>query len=57
MDGKPTITKIELVTVGRVPGLDEAAFIERAKAAKAGCPVSRALASVPEITLEASLAK
>jgi lipoyl-dependent peroxiredoxin len=57
LDGKPTITKIELVTVGRVPGLDEAAFIEQANAAKAGCPVSRALASVPEITLEASLAK
>ena len=56
LDGKPTITKIELVTVGRVPGLDEAAFIEQAKAAKAGCPVSRALASVPEMTLEASLA-
>jgi osmotically inducible protein OsmC len=55
VDGAPTITKIELVTVGRVPGLDEDAFVEHAKAAKAGCPVSRALASVPEITLEASL--
>ena len=56
VDGKPTIAKIELVTVGRVPGLDEATFVEHAKEAKAGCPVSRALASVPEITLEASLA-
>ena len=55
VDGKPTITKIALVTVGRVPGLDEAAFVEHAMAAKAGCPVSRALAAVPEITLEASL--
>jgi len=55
VDGKQTITKIALVTVGRVPGLDEAAFREHAEAAKAGCPVSRALASVPEITLEASL--
>jgi lipoyl-dependent peroxiredoxin len=55
VDGAPTITQIDLVTEGRVPGLDEAAFIEHAKAAKAGCPVSRALASVPEITLEASL--
>jgi len=45
------------VTVGQVPGLDEAAFVEQALAAKAGCPVSRALAGVPEITLEASLAK
>ena len=55
VDGTPTITKIALVTVGRVPGIDEATFVEKAQAAKAGCPVSRALASVPEITLEASL--
>lgn len=55
IDGKPTIAKIDLVTVGRVPGLDEAAFIEQATAAKQGCIVSRALASVPEITLAASL--
>jgi lipoyl-dependent peroxiredoxin len=40
-----------------VPGLDQAAFLKHAQAAKAGCPVSRALASVPEITLEASLAQ
>jgi len=56
IDDKPTIAKIELVTVGRVPGIDEAAFREHAEAAKAGCPVSRALAAVPEITLAASLA-
>ncbi len=56
VDGAPTITKIALVTVGRVPGLDQAAFQGHAAAAKAGCPVSRALAGVREITLEASLA-
>ena len=56
VDDRPTITKIELVTVGSVPGIDEATFIEHAQAAKAGCPVSRALAGVPEITLQASLA-
>jgi osmotically inducible protein OsmC len=56
VDGAPTITRIELVTRGRVPGIDEAAFKEHAAAAKAGCPVSKALASVPEITLEAHLA-
>lgn len=55
VDGKPTITKIDLVTIGRVPGIDESAFVEHALAAKAGCPVSRALAGVPEITLQASL--
>lgn len=56
VDGVPTITKIALVTVGKVPGLDEVSFVGHANAAKAGCPVSRALAGVPEITLEASLA-
>ena len=56
VDGAPTITKIELVTVGQVPGIDEAAFPRRRRAAKAGCPVSRALAGVPEITLDATLA-
>ena len=55
VDGAPTITKIALVTKGRVPGIDEAAFAKEAEAAKANCPVSRALAGVPEITLEASL--
>jgi osmotically inducible protein OsmC len=55
VDGAPTITKIELTTVARVPGIDEAKFVETAEAAKAGCPVSRALAGVPEITLDASL--
>lgn len=56
VDGAPTITKIALVTVARVPGLDDPAFQKHAAAAKAGCPVSRALASVAEITLDATLA-
>jgi osmotically inducible protein OsmC len=56
VDGTPTITKIELETVGQVPGIDEATFVARAEEAKAGCPVSRALSGVPEITLKASLA-
>ena len=56
VDGTPTITKIDLVTVGQVPGITDATFQDAAAAAKAGCPVSRALAGVPEITLEASLA-
>ena len=30
VDGTPTIAKIDLVTVGRVPGLEEAAFVEHA---------------------------
>ncbi len=55
VDGAPTITKIELTTVGRVPGIDEKTFTDKAAEAKAGCPVSRALAGVPEIVLTASL--
>ncbi len=55
VDGTPTITRIDLVTVGQVPGIEETAFVEQAEAAKAGCPVSRALAGVPEITLASRL--
>ena len=50
-----SITKIELSTEAEVPGLEDAAFQEHAKAAKENCPVSRALASVPDVTLEAKL--
>ena len=49
------ITKIDLDTVGTVPGIDDAKFQEVAAAAKAGCPVSKALAAT-EITLSARLA-
>ena len=49
------ITKIVLSVRGTVPGLDAAGFREAAEAAKAGCPVSQALAGVPEIALEAEL--
>ena len=55
VDGDPTITKIALTTVGKVPGIDEDTFKEQAEAAKKGCPVSKALAGVGEITLDASL--
>ena len=48
------ITGIHLSVRGRVPGIDAAAFEAAASEAKAGCPVSKALAAVP-ITLEASL--
>jgi len=49
------ITRIALEVVGRVPGLDEAAFREAAEGAKTNCPVSKALAAVPEIVLDARL--
>ena len=50
------ITKIALTVEGVVPGIDEDAFLEAAENAKENCPVSKALASVPEITLDARLA-
>jgi osmotically inducible protein OsmC len=50
------ITKIALSVRGDVPGLDEDAFRAAAESAKENCPVSQALASVPEISLDASLA-
>jgi osmotically inducible protein OsmC len=49
------ITKIALDVAGRVPGVDEAAFTEAAQQAKENCPVSKALAGVPEISLTARL--
>lgn len=49
------ITKIELHTTGRVPGIDDAAFQRTAAAAKEACLISKALGAVPEITLEAKL--
>jgi osmotically inducible protein OsmC len=50
----PTITLIELDTEAEVPGCDEATFLQHAQQAKAGCPVSKALAAVT-ITLTARL--
>ena len=49
------ITKIALTVRGRVPGLDDGGFRAAADDAKANCPVSQALAGVPEISLDASL--
>jgi lipoyl-dependent peroxiredoxin len=49
------ITKIVLDVAGRVPGIDEAAFKQAAEQAKENCPVSKALAGVPEISLTARL--
>ena len=49
------VTRINLTTVGRVAGIDDAAFQEAAEIAKANCPISKALAAVPEMNLEARL--
>lgn len=49
------ISRIDLRTRGRVPGIDAEEFRKHAEAAKAGCPVSKALAGVGEINLDAQL--
>ena len=49
-----TITGIALDVVGTVPNCDAAKFEELAQNAKKGCPISKALASVP-ITMQAKL--
>jgi osmotically inducible protein OsmC len=56
VDGMPTIARIDLDVEGKVPDMDEDHFRQHAEEAKAGCVVSRALAGVPEIGLEARLA-
>ena len=56
-EGGFTISKINLVCDAEVPGVSTEKFHELGEAAKTGCPVSKALASVPEITLQATLQK
>ncbi len=56
LEGGPAINQIDLVTEGKVPGIDQDQFAGYAQQAKEGCPVSRALARVGEITLDARLA-
>jgi osmotically inducible protein OsmC len=50
-----SIDHIGLKLEASVPGIDEATFQKLAAAAKKDCPLSKALASVPEITLNAVL--
>jgi osmotically inducible protein OsmC len=51
----PTISLIELETVGEVPGIDEQTFKAFAEESRKGCPVSRALSAV-EMRVSARLA-
>jgi osmotically inducible protein OsmC len=50
------ITKGALTVRGTVAGLDKAAFEAAANDAKVNCPVSQALAGIPDVTLDAQLA-
>jgi osmotically inducible protein OsmC len=56
VDGKPTITQVDLTTGAEVPGIDDATFQKIAAGAKVNCPVSRALSGV-KINLDATLKK
>ena len=49
------VTAIALTVAGRVPGVDEAGFREAAEGARDDCPVSKALAGVPDISVDARL--
>ncbi|MFY1705084.1 OsmC family protein [Micromonospora sp. WMMA1923] len=55
-DAGMTVTRIDLETVGQVPGLDEAQFTKLAEAAKENCPISRLLSPGAQISLSARLA-
>ncbi|HWY89330.1 MAG TPA: OsmC family peroxiredoxin [Solirubrobacteraceae bacterium] len=55
IDGQPTLARVDLDTEGRVSGIDEEQLQRYAAQAKANCPVSRALAGIPEIVLSAKL--
>ena len=51
-----SISRIDLHSTARVPGIDNGEFQKIAEDSKANCPVSRALAAIPEITVTATLA-
>lgn len=55
LDAGPLISKIELETVADVPGVTQALFTEKVEFSKQNCPVSKALASVPSIIVNAKL--
>jgi len=55
VEGAPTLTRLDIETEGQVPGIDEEKFKALAEKAKVNCPVARALAGIPEITLTARL--
>ena len=54
-DGPPTLARIVLDTRARVPGMEDGEFQELAEGAKQNCPISRALAAVPAIEVNAEL--
>ncbi len=55
LEAGPTVTKIELATQASVPGVDPKVFEEKVAFSKANCPISKALAAIPEIVIDAKL--
>jgi len=53
--GGNRLTDVKITVRGEVEGLDNDAFVECAEKAKAGCPISKALAGVDTMTLDAAL--
>ena len=51
----PTITQIDLVCTADVHGISAEKFAELAAGAKAKCPISKALAAVETVTIDAKL--
>lgn len=54
-DGAPTIQKITLTTEAKIPNMQDADFQKLVQEAKEKCPVSKALAAIPQITVAARL--
>ena len=55
VDGKPTVSAIQLDVVARIPGADDAKFQTIAADTKENCPISRLLKPGTKITLNARL--
>ena len=49
------VTTMDLSVTGRVPGLDQAGFEEKARQAEQGCPISNSIRNNVEIRLNARL--
>jgi osmotically inducible protein OsmC len=56
LDAGPLVTKIEIEVVADVPGVDAKLFAEKVDFTTKNCPISKALASVPSVTVNAKLA-
>lgn len=54
-DTGPVIEKIVLTTKAKVPGVSAETFAEKVAISKANCPISRALAAVAVIEVDAQL--